>query len=208
MRTAQTFYHSGHVWEESLFWGPAGKGTSIASSVPLSAPGGDTLVEWAHQSGFRLREVASVAALEGTHVFARMRGAGQRILPKPRKDAPGVQLPGGAWDIGEFIPHAFNYDLTCTNYPPDWFRSQTSGPGFAPTRTRCGASKFRQSREPATGRAGGAPYPRSLHLGESGDGIHNERVRSTFIDNANWSPDAVETSGQYTDLKMRLTRAS
>ena len=36
----------------------------------------------------------------------------------------------GAWNIGEFIPHAFDYDLTRINFPPDWFRSQPYLPWF------------------------------------------------------------------------------
>ena len=36
----------------------------------------------------------------------------------------------GAWDISEFVPHAFNYDLARTNFPPDWFRGQPFLPWF------------------------------------------------------------------------------
>ena len=36
----------------------------------------------------------------------------------------------GAWNVSEFIPHAFDYDLKRINFPPDWFSSQPFLPYF------------------------------------------------------------------------------
>ena len=112
----------------------------------------------------------------------------------------------GAWDIGEFIPHAFNYDLTRTNYPPDWFRGQ---PYLAlvsrSTLTRCGAS--------ASSIAKASAWPisfcciRKFPFGDKRRRRSVATISLHLLQNSNWSPDAVETSEQYADLKMRLTEA-
>ena len=86
-------------------------------------------MEWAHESVW-LREVASVAAFEGKHVVCEnqgVQGSDSYLSPERMRRVSNCL---GAWDIGEFIPHAFNYDLTRTNFPPDWFRGQPYLPWF------------------------------------------------------------------------------
>ena len=87
-------YHSGHVWEESLFWGPAWQGDFYRIQRSMSHSG------LRHAGGMGAR----VGLAEGGHFRCRLRGkarglresgrAGQRFLPEPGNDAPGFQLPG------------------------------------------------------------------------------------------------------------------
>ena len=67
-------------------------------------------MEWARESVW-LREVASVAAFEGKHVVCEnqgVQGSDSYLSPEMMRRVSNCL---GAWDIGEFIPHAFNYDL-------------------------------------------------------------------------------------------------
>ncbi len=110
--------HSGHVWEEKIFWGPEFQGDFYRVLRSMSVPGCDTLMEWAHESVW-LREVASVAAFEGKHLVCEnqgVQGSDSYLSPERMRRVSNCL---GAWDIGEFVPHAFNYDLTRTNFPPD-----------------------------------------------------------------------------------------
>jgi hypothetical protein len=197
-------YHSGHVWEESLFWGPAWQGDFYRIQRSMTHPGCDTLVEWARESVW-LKEVTSVAAFEGKHTVCENQGvlgSSSYLSPEMMRRTSNCL---GAWDIGEFIPHAFNYDLTRTNYPPDWFRGQPYLDWFrfyADQMRRisfvnCESQRFADVV---------VLYPQVSIWGQAAPAFHQDRSLR-ILDNSNWSPDAVETSEQYADLKLRLTDA-
>ncbi len=196
--------HSGHVWEESLFWGAAWQGDFYRVLRSMTQPGCDTLMEWAHESVW-LREVASVAAFEGKHVVCENQGvlgSDSYLSPEMMRRVSNCL---GAWDIGEFVPHAFNYDLTRTNYPPDWFRGQPYLPWFhfyADQMRRISFVNCESQRLCDLL----VLYPQVSIWGQSASAFRNDDF-THLLGNANWSPDAVETSDQYADLKMRLTEA-
>ncbi len=196
--------HSGHVWEESLFWGPDRQGDFYCILRSLTHPGCDTLFEWGHESVW-LREVASVAAFEGTHVVCEnqgVQGSESYISPERMRRVSNCL---GAWDIGEFVPHAFNYDLTRTNYPPDWFRAQPFLPWF-----RAYADQMRRisfvNREGQRQADIVLLYPQVSIWGQAAPAFSEDRSINIMA-SSTWSPDAVETSEQYENLKMHLTRA-
>jgi len=197
-------YHSGHVWEESLFWGAAWQGDFYRVLRSMSIPGCDTLVEWARESVW-LREVASVAAFEGKHVVCENQG----VLGSDSYVSPDLMRRTsnclGAWDIGEFVPHAFNYDLMRTNYPPDWFRGQPYLPWFHFYADQMRRISFVNCESQRLSDLL-VLYPQVSIWGQSASAFRNDDF-SHLLGNANWSPDAVETSEQYADLKMRLTEA-
>jgi hypothetical protein len=197
-------YHSGHVWEESLFWGPAWQGDFYRIQRSMSTPGCDTLVEWARESVW-LKEVTSVAAFEGKHTVCENQGvlgSDSYLSPEMMRRTSNCL---GAWDIGEFIPHAFNYDLSRTNYPPDWFRGQPYLEWF-----RFYADQMRRisfiNRESQRLADLVVLYPQVSIWGQAAPAFHKDRSLR-ILDLENWSPDAVETSEQYADLKLRLTEA-
>ena len=82
----------------------------------MSNPGCDTLVEWGRQSVW-LKEVASVADFEGRRLVCENQGVqgGDSYLSPERMRRVSNCL--GAWNVSEFIPHAFNYDLNRVNFP-------------------------------------------------------------------------------------------
>ncbi len=196
--------HSGHVWEESLFWGPDRQGDFYRIQRSLTHPGCDTLMEWAHESVW-LREVASVAAFEGKHVVCENQGVqGSESYLSPER-MRRVSNCLGAWDIGEFIPHAFNYDLARTNYPPDWFRGQPFLPWFRAYADQMRRISFVNCESQRLADIV-LLYPQVSIWGQAAPAF-NEDPSFDILRNSNWSPDAVETSEQYADLKMRLTEA-
>ncbi|HMD83281.1 MAG TPA: glycosyl hydrolase [Terriglobia bacterium] len=197
-------YHTGHVWEESLFWGAAWQGDFYRVQRSMSTPGCDTLVEWARESVW-LREVASVAAFEGKHVVCENQGvlgSDSYLSPEMMRRVSNCL---GAWDIGEFVPHAFNYDLTRTNYPPDWFRGQPYLPWFHFYADQMRRISFVNCEGQRLSDLV-VLYPQVSIWGQSASAFRNDDF-THLLGNANWSPDAVETSEQYADLKMRLTEA-
>jgi hypothetical protein len=197
-------YHSGHIWEESLFWGPDRQGDFYRIQRSLTHPGCDTLMEWARESVW-LREVASVAAFEGKHVVCEnqgVQGSDSYLSPERMRRVSNCL---GAWDIGEFIPHAFNYDLARTNYPPDWFRGQPFLPWFRAYADQMRRISFVNCESQRLADIV-LLYPQVSIWGQAAPAF-NEDPFFDVLRNSNWSPGAVETSEQYADLKMRLTEA-
>lgn len=194
--------HSGHVWEESLFFGPAEQGDFFRILRSLSNPGCDTLVEWGRQSVW-LKEVASVADFEGRHVVCENQGVqGEDSYLSPER-MRRVSNCLGAWNIGEFIPHAFDYDLSRINFPPDWFRSQPYLPWFRAYTDQMRRISFmnRESHHVADLLV---LYPQVSIWGQSAPAFRIEKM-SRILNNESWSDDAVETNSNYAELKLRLT---
>ncbi len=194
--------HSGHVWEESLIFGPAEQGDFFRILRSLSNPGCDTLVEWGRQSVW-LKEDASVADFEGRHVVCENQGVqGESSYLSPEK-MRRVSNCLGAWNIGEFIPHAFDYDLSRINFPPDWFRSQPYLPWF-----RAYADQMRRISFMNCDSHHVADvlllYPQVSIWGQSAPAFRTENFRQ-LLNNSFWSDDAVDTNEQYAMLKLRLT---
>ena len=194
--------HSGHVWEESLFFGPAYQGDFFRILRSMSNPGCDTLVEWGRQSVW-LKEVASVAEFEGRHVVCENQGVqGQDSYLSPER-MRRVSNCLGAWNIGEFIPHAFDYDLARINFPPDWFRSQPYLPWFRAYADEMRRISFmnRESRAVADLLL---YYPQVSIWGQSAPAFGEENIGG-ILENSRWSPDAVETNEIFTEMKLRLS---
>ena len=196
--------YSGHVWEESLFWGPAWQGDFYRIERSMVTPGCDTLVEWGRESVW-LKEVTSVASFEGKHTVCENQGvlgSNSYLSPEMMRRTSNCL---GAWDIGEFVPHAFNYDLARTNYPPDWFRGQPYLEWFHFYADQMRRISFvnRESKRLADVVL---LYPQVSIWGQAAPAFHKDRTLR-ILDNNNWSPDAVETNELYADLKLRLTDA-
>jgi hypothetical protein len=197
---AHGLQYSGHVWEESLFFNPWVQGDFYRILRAMGQPGCDTLVEWARQSVW-LKEVASVADFEGRHVVCENQGVqgGDSYLSPERMRRVSNCL--GAWNIGEFIPHAFDYDLARINFPPDWLLSQPFLPHFRSYADQMRRVSFMncESRHVAELLL---YYPQVSVWGQSSPAFH---VVASVTDPAVWSADAAETHSSYAQLKLRLT---
>ncbi|MCL5006252.1 MAG: hypothetical protein M1404_06925 [Acidobacteria bacterium] len=194
--------HSGHVWEESLFMGPSEQGDFFRILRSMSNPGCDTLVEWGRQSVW-LKENASVADFEGRHVVCENQGVqGESSYLSP-EGMRRVSNCLGAWNIGEFIPHAFDYDLTKINFPPDWFRSQPYLPWFQAYADLMRRISFvnRESQHVADIVVF---YPQVSVWGQSAPAFRSENL-GYLLQNSSWSDDAADTNDQYAQLKLQLT---
>jgi hypothetical protein len=194
--------HSGHVWEESLFFGPSEQGDFFRILRSMSNPGCDTLIEWGRQSVW-LKENASVADFEGRHVVCEnqgVQGEDSYLSPEAMKRVSNCL---GAWNIGEFIPHAFDYDLSRINFPPDWFRSQPYLPWFRDYSDLMRRISFinRQSHHVADIVV---LYPQVSIWGQSAPAFRSENL-GYILKESSWSEDAVDTNEQYAQLKLQLT---
>ncbi len=114
---------SGHQWEEWLQTDPGYDGDLQANMTAWSWPGVDSL--W--DSGRKPRDFkvsGSVAHFRGTRFVCENQGlqGGDSYfdLQKARLGTNTI----AAWGVSLFIPHAFNYNSTRIEYPPDWFYHQ------------------------------------------------------------------------------------
>ncbi|ADV83033.1 glycosyl hydrolase [Terriglobus saanensis] len=195
--------HTGHVWEESLFFGPAYQGDFFRILRSMTNPGCDTLDEWGRQSIW-LKENASVADFERKRVVCEnqgVQGEGSYLSPeRMRRVSNGL----AAWNVSEFIPHAFDYDLAKTNYPPDWFRSEPYLRWFKSYADQMRRVSFmnRNSHELAEIVL---LYPQVSVWGQSSTSFKSDKF-SYILHDANWSTDARETNDRYAELKLLLSR--
>ena len=199
---AHGLQYSGHVWEESLFFGPWVQGDFYRILRAMGQPGCDTLREWGRQSVW-LKEVASVADFEGRHVVCEnqgVQGSDSYLSPERMRRVSNCL---GAWNIGEFIPHAFDYDLGRINFPPDWFGSQPFLPHFRAYADQMRRISF-MNRESEHVAELLLYYPQTSVWGQSSPAFRTEGS-TDITDPGNWSQDAAETNSSYALLKFRLT---
>lgn len=194
--------YSAHVWEESLFFGPPYQGDFYRILRAMSNPGCDSLVEWGRQSVW-LKELSSIADFEGRRVICENQGVqGNESYLSPER-MRRVSNCLGAWNVGEFVPHAFDYDLNRINFPPDWFRSQPFLPYF-----RAYADQMRRISFMNCASHHVADillyYPQVSVWGQSAPSFRAEGS-GEILANPNWSEDAVATNSRYAQLKLRLT---
>ncbi len=194
--------HSGHVWEESLYFGPAYQGDFFRILRSLSNPGCDTLGEWGRQSVW-LKENASVADFEGRHVVCEnqgVQGNDSYLSPEAMRRVSNCL---GAWNVGEFIPHAFDYDLSRINFPPDWFRSQPYLPWFQAYADLMRRISFinQESQHVADILL---LYPQISIWGQSSTAFQGVGWPDIMKDSS-WSEDAADTNHHYAQLKLQLT---
>ena len=199
---AHNIEHSGHVWEESLFFNPWAQGDFFRILRAMSNPGCDSLREWARESVW-LKEVASVADFEGRRLVCENQGEqGYESYLSPER-MRRVSNCLGAWNVSEFIPHAFDYDLNRINYPPDWFESQPFLPYFRPYADQMRRISFMNwdSHHVADILL---YYPQVSVWGQGAPAFRGQSF-DNIIDAATWSVDAAQTQSQYTELKLRLS---
>jgi alpha-L-rhamnosidase len=110
---------TGHAWEESLQWAAALEGSLFTVERGLNPVGVDSLFDWGRQP-LNFKVAQSVADFEGRRFACENQGVqgtdSYLDLEAIRKGTNGIAASG----VNLFIPHAFDYDLSRANYPPDW----------------------------------------------------------------------------------------
>jgi hypothetical protein len=194
--------YSGHVWEETLFFGPAYQGDFYRILRSMTNPGCDSLVEWGRQSVW-LKEVSSVADFEGRRVICEnqgVQGSDSYLSPERMRRVSNCL---GAWNVGEFVPHAFDYDLNRINFPPDWFRSQPFLPHFRAYADQMRRVSFMNCNSHHVAEIL-LYYPQVSVWGQSVAAFRTDDP-SAIMSNSTWSEDAVVTNSTYAQLKLRLS---
>jgi hypothetical protein len=111
---------TGHAWEESLLRAAELEGSLFTVERGLNPVGVDSLLDWGRQP-LNFKVAQSVADFEGRRFACENQGVqgtdSYLDLEEIRKGTNGI----GASGVNLFIPHAFNYDRSRANYPPDWF---------------------------------------------------------------------------------------
>ena len=112
-------HRTGHAWEESLQWAAALEGSLFTVERGLNPVGVDSLFDWGRPP-LNFKVAQSVADFEGRRLACENQGVqgtdSYLDLEAIRKGTNGI----GASGVNLFIPHAFNYDPSRANYPPDW----------------------------------------------------------------------------------------
>ena len=112
-------HRTGHAWEESLQWAAALEGSLFAVERGLNPVGVDSLGDFGRQP-LNFKVAQSVADYEGRRFMCENQGVqgtdSYLDLQAIREGTNAI----GAWGVDLFVPHAFDYDTTRANYPPDW----------------------------------------------------------------------------------------
>ena len=110
---------TGHAWEESLQWAAALEGSLFAVERGLNPVGVDSLFDYGRQP-LNFKVAQSVADFEGRRFACENQGVqgtdSYLDMEGLRRGTNGI----GLWGVNLFVGHAFNYDASRANYPPDW----------------------------------------------------------------------------------------
>jgi hypothetical protein len=110
---------TGHAWEESLQWAAALEGSLFAVERGLNPVGVDSLGDFGRQP-LNFKVAQSVADFEGRRFMCENQGVqgtdSYLDMEGLRRGTNGI----GLWGVNLFVGHAFNYDASRANYPPDW----------------------------------------------------------------------------------------
>ncbi|MBW4027461.1 MAG: hypothetical protein HIU93_08670 [Acidobacteria bacterium] len=110
---------TGHAWEESLQWSAALQGSLFSVERGLNPVGVDSLEDFGRQP-LNFKVAQSVADFEGRRFMCENQGVqgtnSYLDMEGMRKGTNAI----GAWGVNLFVPHAFDYDASRANYPPDW----------------------------------------------------------------------------------------
>jgi hypothetical protein len=110
---------TGHAWEESLQWAAALEGSLFAVERGLNPVGVDSLFDYGRQP-LNFKVAQSVADFEGRRFMCENQGVqgtdSYLDMEGLRRGTNGI----GLWGVNLFVGHAFNYDASRANYPPDW----------------------------------------------------------------------------------------
>lgn len=111
---------TGHAWEESLQWAAALEGSLFAVERGLNPVGVDSLFDYGRQP-LNFKVAQSVADFEGRRFMCENQGVQGTDSYLDMEGLRRGTNGNGLWGVNLFVLHAFNYDASRANYPPDWF---------------------------------------------------------------------------------------
>ena len=112
--------HTGHAWEESLQWAAALEGSLFAVERGLNPVGVDSLFDYGRQP-LNFKVAQSVADFEGRRFMCENQGVQGTDSYLDMEGLRRGTNGNGLWGVNLFVLHAFNYDASRANYPPDWY---------------------------------------------------------------------------------------
>ena len=111
---------TGHAWEESLQWAAALEGSLFAVERGLNPVGVDSLFDYGRQP-LNFKVAQSVADFEGRRFMCENQGVQGTDSYLDMEGLRRGTNGNGLWGVNLFVLHAFNYDASRANYPPDWY---------------------------------------------------------------------------------------
>ena len=111
---------TGHAWEESLQWAAALEGSLFAVERGLNPVGVDSLYDYGRQP-LNFKVAQSVADFEGRRFMCENQGVQGTDSYLDMEGLRRGTNGNGLWGVNLFVLHAFNYDASRANYPPDWY---------------------------------------------------------------------------------------
>src|SRR5215831_150476 len=193
---------SGHAWEEALQSAAAFEGSLFALERGLDPVGVDSLYDFGRQP-LNFKVAQSVADFEGRRFACENQGVqgtdSYLDMQGLRKGTNAI----GAWGVNLFIPHAFDYDVTRANYPPDWLH-QPYWPYFSQYADYTRRISFMNSEKSDHAVNVLLYYPISSVWAESDPVFSSKTEYQHLIDPPSWKNGTVLINDYYDRMILRL----
>ena len=193
---------SGHAWEEALQSAAAFEGSLFALERGLDPVGVDSLYDFGRQP-LNFKVAQSVADFEGRRFACENQGVQGTDSYLDMQGLRKATNPIGAWGVNLFIPHAFDYDETRANYPPDWLH-QPYWPYFSHYADYTRRISFMNSEKSRHAVNVLLYYPISSVWAESDPVFSSKTDYQHLIDPPSWKNGTVLINDYYDRIILRL----
>ena len=193
---------SGHAWEENLQSGAAFEGSLFALERGLNPVGVDSLGDFGRQP-LNFKVAQSVADFEGRRFACENQGVQGTDSYLDMQGLRKATNSIGAWGVNLFIPHAFDYDVSRANYPPDWLH-QPYWPHFSAYADYTRRISFMNSENSHHVTNVLLYYPMTSVWADSAPVFNNQSDYQRLSDPPNWKNQTVLINDYYTRLILRL----
>ena len=194
---------SGHAWEENLQSGAAFEGSLFALERGLDPVGVDSLGDFGRQP-LNFKVAQSVADFEGRRFACENQGVQGTDSYLDMQGLRKATNAIGAWGVNLFIPHAFDYDVSRANYPPDWLH-QPYWPHFSAYADYTRRISFMNAEDSHHVSNVLLYYPMTTVWADSAPVFNSQSEYQHLIDPPNWRNGSVMVNDYYTRLILRLT---
>jgi hypothetical protein len=192
---------SGHAWEENLQSGAAFEGSLFALERGLDPVGVDSLVDFGRQP-LNFKVAQSVADFEGRRFACENQGVQGTDSYLDMQGLRKATNPIGAWGVNLFIPHAFDYDNSRTNYPPNWLQ-QPYWPYFHNYADYVRRISYMNSESRHVTNVL-LYYPMLSVWADADPAFSNKTDYPGLAEPSNWKNRSVEINDYYTRIILRL----
>lgn len=193
---------SGHAWEEALQSATAFEGSLFALERGLDPVGVDSLYDFGRQP-LNFKVAQSVADFEGRRFACENQGVQGTDSYLDMQGLRKATNTIGAWGVNLFIPHAFNYDVSRANYPPDWLH-QPYWPYFSHYADYTRRISFMNSENSRHAVNVLLYYPISSVWAEADPVFSNKTEYQHLIDPPTWKNGTVLINDYYGRIILRL----